>query len=228
MTLGLFALGACDPVTTAVTTVGGIIGVGVLEERTAESSIRDKRIQMSIHYEIDRQKLTSGSGVFVLVYESEVLLAGYVKDRREHETILKIVGEISEVRSFYDELIVGVQNSSQYLSDRILGVELSAKLSLEDGVNAVNYVIRIVDGIAYILGLSLSDDERQKVRDVASSIKGMRGVVSKIRVRRVVEQEGEVSQEGFPQQPAEEPRLESGTTGIAEETVNVEELKSID
>ncbi|NQY82956.1 MAG: hypothetical protein HRT36_08135, partial [Alphaproteobacteria bacterium] len=72
---------------------------------------------------------------------------------------------------------------ASYGYDRVLGLELSTRLSLEKGVHAVNYVIRIADGVAYMMGLALTPDELTRVRAVTASIGGMKGMVSRIKVK---------------------------------------------
>lgn len=186
----LMFLGGCEPVTTVVTTVGGVVGIGVLEERSAEDSLRDKHIQLNIHLEINRQNLSTGNEIFVLVYEQEAMLAGFVQNDEQVSKIEAIAKNTQGVRRQYNELRSGKISTEMYVKDRALGVEVSTRLSLEKGVHAVNYTIRIVDGIAYMMGLALSSEELNRVRSIISSIVGIRGIVSQVRVRAPQDQHG--------------------------------------
>ena len=173
---------ACDPLTLA-TTAGGAVGLTVLEERTAEANYQDRKIQFSIHSSMRHNGLSADNEVFVMVYESEVMLVGFVPDAADRQRIREIAESTPGVVRLYDDFRHHKMNFVDYSNDRLLGLRLSTQLSLEQGVHAVNYVIRIVDGVAYMIGLALSEEELARVRDVTSSIAGIRGMVSRVKVR---------------------------------------------
>ena len=176
---------ACDPVTLA-TTAGGVVGLSVLEERSAETSYQDRKIQFSIHGSIQDNGLGTNNEVFVMVYESEVMLAGFVPDAEDRKRIRQIAENTPGVVRLYDDFRHHKMDLIDYSHDRFLGLKLSTKLSLEQNIHAVNYIIRIVDGVAYMMGLALSKEELDQVRIVTSSVSGIRGMVSRIKVRAPV------------------------------------------
>lgn len=182
LVLSLIVHTACDPLTLA-TTAGGVVGMSVLEERTTEASYQDSKIQISIHSSIRQNDLGAHNEIFVMVYESEVMLVGFVPDAEDRQRIREIAENTPGVVRLYDDFRQHAMDLVDYGNDRLLGLKLSTQLSLEQGVHAVNYVIRIVDGVAYMMGLALSEEELERVRAVTSSIAGIRGMVSRIRVR---------------------------------------------
>ena len=48
LTTSLMLHSACDPLSLA-TTAGGVVGMSILEERSADTSYQDGKIQFSIH-----------------------------------------------------------------------------------------------------------------------------------------------------------------------------------
>ena len=173
---------ACDPLSLA-TTAGGVVGLSILEERSAEASYQDRKIQLSIHSSMRNNGLSADNEVFVMVYESEVMLVGFVPDADDRRQIREIAQNTPGVVRLYDDFRHHKLDLIDYSNDRFLGLKLSTKLSLEQGVHAVNYVIRIVDGVAYMMGLALSREELDQVKVVTSSVTGIRGMVSRIKVR---------------------------------------------
>ncbi len=173
---------ACDPLSLA-TTAGGVVGMSILEERSTETSYQDGKIQFSIHASMRQNDLSADNEVFVMVYESEVMLVGFVPDAEDRRRIRKIAENTPGVVRLYDDFRDHPFNLMDYSNDRYLGLKLSTRLSLEKGVHAVNYVIRIVDGVAYMMGLALSKAELDQVKAVTSSITGIRGMVSRIKTR---------------------------------------------
>ncbi|MDP5370565.1 MAG: BON domain-containing protein, partial [Pseudomonadota bacterium] len=77
-----------------------------------------------------------------------------------------------------DDIGVGI-----YAQDSWITTQLKSKLLFGDDIRSLNYSLKTVGGVAYILGVAQSKEELDKVLDIASKTSGVTKVVNYTRVR---------------------------------------------
>jgi osmotically-inducible protein OsmY len=184
----LFSLVALTGLTgCAALLVGGASQVGVASVQ--ERSIGDNLDDSSISTEINRLFASEGKGllkdVSVRVQEGRVLLTGRTNRTDVALEAVRLAWLASGVHEVINEIEVGEKGTSllNYTQDNINETQIEARLLATKGIRSVNYTIEVVNGVAYILGIAQNEEERHNVAYIASITKGIRRVVSYVRLR---------------------------------------------
>ena len=70
-----------------------------------------------------------------------------------------------------------------FADDLVISTKVLAKLMLDEEINSLNYNIETVNKIVYIIGISSSSDEKQKVIDLSKEVFGVEEVVDYITIK---------------------------------------------
>ncbi len=189
LTLALLVLTACGPDQDAPQ-VSGLPQAGepVLDsqgrvvrsrgERNRDDTIG--RVALSALTQADKEAF---KGVSVRAWDGNVLLTGAVakpEQRRRAEQLIRSVAGVAEV---HDELaLTETPAHSMYVPDVNLEQRIYAGLLGNDAVSGA-YVVRVVNGVAYLQGTTRSKSDADKAADFARGFEGIKWVVTKVSVR---------------------------------------------
>ncbi len=162
--------------------------------------------RMARAYDFDLDK------VDVEVAEGIAVLTGYVpteKDRQEAERIAWSGPNIVQVGN---ELAIGEGGRSlvRGTKDSVLGTRIRTRMIAEKGVKARNINIETVDGKVYLLGVARNSAELERAAYIASTTKGVREVVSYVKIadQPAGTQGGtSASMPAIPRQPGMDPNI---------------------
>ncbi len=180
LTLAIFA--ACSASSgCAIMAVGAAAGVGMaaVQDRTAGEVMDDGHV----YSDVKARLLAADSGGFrdthVEVYNGNVLLSGAVPDEQHHQAALMIARTYRTVNNVYDELAVGQGTTfGNAAQDQFIITQIRARLLASPRVRAVNINLEVFHGNAYLMGTARSDDELRTAAEIASTVGGVRRVVS--------------------------------------------------
>lgn len=118
------------------------------------------------------------------VYEGNVLLTGTVKSQKDKRRATLLSANVEGVKRIHNDLQVskggGFEGSA---SDLWIETKLKAQLVSTKGVKSINYRWRAVNGVVYFIGSARSRDELVKVIRIARATKGVKKVVTHVRLR---------------------------------------------
>jgi osmotically-inducible protein OsmY len=167
-------------VSMAALSLGGCFAV-------QEKTFGEEFDEASAGTEIKTKLLQGGTSNFgevdVEVSDRFVLLSGRVPseaDRVEAERIAWTARSVDEVAN---ELVVGKFNLGRDVNDRWITEQVRARIIADGEVKGVNYNIQVFDGVVYLLGFARSDDELRRAAEHASRVKGVKKVVSYVKMR---------------------------------------------
>ena len=119
----------------------------LLSFSSQERSISDTFDDTSMRLKISQSLLLHDSGaldsVEVLVYQKKVLLVGNVSSNALKTEAEKIVRNIKEVTKVWNELQVGEESFSDYLSDSLSEKKIKADLLIDGEIHIENYMLRV-------------------------------------------------------------------------------------
>lgn len=154
-------------------------GAGVMmaqDRRTSGAYIEDEAIENKA---LDRIGKQFGDKVHVNVtsYNRNVLLSGEVRDETSKAQVERIVANILNVRSIYNELTIGEQSSLASRSNDIL-ITSNVKLRFVDDqrFGASNVKVVTEYGTVFLMGI-VNHAEADAAAEVASGSKGVARVV---------------------------------------------------
>ncbi|MDR0631283.1 MAG: BON domain-containing protein [Holosporales bacterium] len=168
-----------------MTVIGGGVTAGAMarKEKTVGESISDMALAKRVAWCLYKFSPDVYARVGVNVQEGEVLLTGTLPSTFKIDRVEMAVWKIKHVKQVYNNIersdIPPIRN---YAGDAWITSQIKAKLLKLPGVRALNFTIRTVNNIVYILGIARTQDELDKVIDIASHVKGAARVVSYIRL----------------------------------------------
>ncbi len=171
---------------------GGAAGAGttLAKEKTIGSSIDDTNIWAKIKaaFTAHRKELPDVlSDVSVEVSEGRVLLTGTVASADERLEILKLVWQQAGVREVINELKIREGEKelgiSQYTSDTWITTQVKSKMLMDKNIHSINYNVETIDGVVYVLGVAVTQEESDLVKTTIENIKNVTKCVSYIRVK---------------------------------------------
>ncbi len=166
--------------------VGGAAAVGVaaVQERSVGNAVDDVTISVDINRRLLERSEKLFTNVGVEVVEGRVLLTGSVEKPEDRVEAAKIAWQAKGVREVLNEIQVtdqsGIINAAK---DAWITAQLRAALLADKDVLDINYSIETVNGVIYLIGIAQDKAELEKVTGHARMIKGVKKVVSHVRLK---------------------------------------------
>ena len=121
--------------------------------------------------------------VDVEVSQGRVLLTGTVDNIDLRIEATRIAWGVKGVQTVINEIQISESDSIlNFADDLVISTKVMAKIMLDEDVNSLNYNIETVNKIVYIIGISGSSDEKQKVIDLSKEVFGVEEVVDYITI----------------------------------------------
>ncbi len=171
-------LGACAPLVVGGAMVGG--AMSYTDRRTSGAQVEDEAIELKA---INRIGAVTAGHVNVTSYNRSALLTGEVPTDAERLAVDKTVGQIENVRSTANELVVGFNSSiASRGSDVILTSKVKARYI--DAQDLQSNAIKVVAerGTVYLMG-RVTEREAGRATDLA---RGVGGVVKVVRLFELI------------------------------------------
>lgn len=176
-------IGACTPVGIA-TGAGAATGIAAAREGGIRSSINDARINADISDKWFKYDLETFTKLNLTVDRGRVLITGVVQDPQHRVEAVRLAWQAEGVEQIINEIhVADSQGIKGYLRDTWISTQIRTALTFNREVQSINYTIDTVQGIVYLMGVSHSRSELDKVKDIARSVDNVRQVVSYIKLR---------------------------------------------
>lgn len=173
-------LQGCVPV--AVVGAGAFVGSSAVEERGVGGVVSDTGIRSGINAAWLDYDPKISEMVELSVREGKVLLTGQVDNMQTQIDAVRLAWTVGGVREVIDETKLGEGGGfSGYAGDSWITAKLKTSLVFEDDIYSINYNIKTVDGIVFLMGISQSQEENDRVIEIARSISGVKDVVNYVR-----------------------------------------------
>ena len=169
--------GCAEFVISAVTTTS----LAMAEERTLGDAVEDLGIQAELNHLFFQDDLALYRDVSFSVVEGRVLLKGSVPTHEDRVRASWVARQATGISEVINEMQVTAESGIlNYARDRWISLQVDAKLLLDFDILSINYDVETVNGTVYLLGIAQSEDELKRVEEHASSIGGVKGVVSHV------------------------------------------------
>lgn len=183
------------PIVSACTPAGALMGVGATtglaayQERGLDGMARDVAISSRIMEIYGRNDHTLIPDINVEVYEGRALLTGVVNNEDRRATAVRLAWQVDGVRDVLNEILIddGSGGMLDAARDAWISTSLESKLTFDQEVYAVNYVIETIGGRVYLMGIAQDDRELERVVNHARSISYVQRVISHVRVKEPID-----------------------------------------
>lgn len=172
-------LNGCSPVS-----VGANAGITALEERRVEDVAYDLKLKIKIAkkwLDYDGNLLLDAG---IVVYEGRVLLTGNVDTPEMRAAAVSLAWKVHGVKEVINEILVANESSiMDKARDIWISTQLNTKLTFDKKVYAINYTVKTIARVIYLIGTAQSKEELERVISHARNINYVRKVISHVRVK---------------------------------------------
>ena len=168
----------------AVVGAGAVVGIGAVQERSLGAAIDDTTIQLDVGHRLFQKSEKLFLKVNIEVVEGRVLLTGELQNPEDRIEAARIAWQADGVAEVLNE--IQVRDSStikDYAKDSWISTRLRWLLLTDRDVHHINYTLETVNGVVYLMGIALDQAELERVTNHARTIRGVRKVVSHVRLR---------------------------------------------
>jgi osmotically-inducible protein OsmY len=156
-------------------------GVALAQERTVGDAVDDKKIQLKINEGLFQHDSILFGKVDVEVVEGRVLLTGSVKNPEDRVTAARMTWKIVGVTEVLNEIQVsdrgGIVN---YFRDAKITTQLRYLMVRDREINDINFTVETVNAVVYLMGISISQAELDKLTNHARNISGVEKVINHV------------------------------------------------
>ncbi|HNQ91452.1 MAG TPA: BON domain-containing protein [Alphaproteobacteria bacterium] len=181
------------------TGVGAAVGVSAAKEGGLRGTITDESIRLKISDLWFRKDVNMFSKLSLTVKQGRVLITGVVQKPEDRVEAVRLAWQPEGVKQVINEIRVGEGDTfGTYAEDMWISGQLRTKLTFDKYVQSINYTIDTVQGSVYLMGIAQNQAELDRVIDIAKKIKGVKEVISYVKLAGV-----EVIKDAPPLYPTE-------------------------
>ena len=154
------------------------------EDRSIGEFVDDTIIKASIKNTYFDQNEKLFFNIDIEVSQGRVLLTGTVDNIDLKIEATRIAWGAKGVQTVINEIqISNSDNIINFADDLVISTKIKGKLILNENVNSLNYSIETVNKLVYIIGIALSEDERDLVINIAREVYGVEEVIDYISIK---------------------------------------------
>lgn len=185
-----FVLAGCAPVL-----IGGsaaVVGGMAYREKGISGTLEDTSLAMKVKQKLRKRDIEWNTylrkKVNICVQNGEVLLTGNVNSEEESRWVEQVVWEVFGVKSVINQLISADHPKRSMLRDITITTKCKAMLAThaQISIRSLNYSIKTVNGVVYVMGVSRTVREQQIVLNTIARVKGVKKVVCLARFKEEV------------------------------------------
>ena len=171
----------CAPAVIGAGAAGGY-SVGT-DERSVGQMWDDTTITSKIKTKMIDDPIVNARNIDVDTSEGNVILTGVVKTDREAERAVEIARQVPGVKNVKNNLQVGTKTMGQYMDDKMIVSKIKAKLIKEPNIRSLNIDVDVNKGIVTLTGIVKTNEQKERVIEIARSTSGTIDVVDNIKVQ---------------------------------------------
>ena len=153
------------------------------EDRPFGDSLKDTQAEISLKSDLFQLNHAYPVELVLLVSERRALVAGYLESQDEIDAVIAKIWESPYITKVYNHLEILPQTSLLENSDDMMLAKLvTARLLLCEDLTSANYKTAVFDNVAYVLGLTASEDEAHLAINSIKKVAGLRKIISYITV----------------------------------------------
>lgn len=186
LTLSILAsamvLSGCGAVGIA-TGVGAAAGMTAAREGGIKAGVNDAVIKTQINELWFRNNVDIFRKLSLTVDQGRVLITGVVQNPEHRVEAVRLAWQPKGVKQVINEIRVGESgNFGTFANDEWITAQLRTRLIGNKYVQSINYTIETVQGSVYLMGVAQNQDELDRVIRIARSIKGVKEVISYVKL----------------------------------------------
>jgi osmotically-inducible protein OsmY len=163
---------------------GATVGMAAMSDGGIQGTASDLRIKAAINDLWFKSDVDIFRKLNLTVDQGRVLITGAVQNPEHRVEAVRLAWQPRGVKQVINEIRVADEGGvGGYANDKWIATKLRTKMTLDRDIQSVNYTIDTVQGIVYLMGTARNQAELDHVIEVARAIKGVKQVISYVRLR---------------------------------------------
>ncbi|MEK9676912.1 MAG: BON domain-containing protein [Rhodospirillaceae bacterium] len=164
---------------------GTTVGSAAIQERGIKGRAKDLRVEALLLDKFLNAGLKLTTTIGIEVYEGRVLLTGSTTNTSLSDQAVKLAYQVDGVTEVINEIQVDKDGTAgAYAQDTWITAQLKSKMTFDEDILSINYVIETVNGTIYLIGIAQNQEELDKVIAHANSVDHVKRVVSHVRLKK--------------------------------------------
>lgn len=182
--LGLAAalcVASCSPIGAAAG-AGATLGIASAQEGGISSAANDMRIKALISEKWFAYKVETFRKLNLTVDQGRVLITGIVQNPDDRVEAVRLAWQVNGVKQVINEIRVSSSEGLKgYIKDTWITTRLRTAMTFDRNIQAINYSIDTVDGVVYLMGVAISQQDLNNTVALARTIPGVKQVVTYVK-----------------------------------------------
>lgn len=171
---------------------GATVGAMATREKGLGGALSDSEISMRIKAKLYGYSRDLHAYVGVNVHDGEVLLTGSVPNGEWPDEAERITKQVYGVKNIFNHINVMKEESIKEAmgslpQDSWITSQIKSKVLFEKDIRSLNFSIKTVDSVVYLMGIARTQTELDKVVDIASHTSGVKKVINYVKVSSSLE-----------------------------------------
>ena len=165
--------------------VGGsaAVGVAALEERTIGTVTDDTKTAAQLRLLILDKLADHALRIGIEMFEGRALLTGAVPTEQVRADAVRLAWTVEGVKDVLNEVQVSSSGIFDTARDMWITTRLRWKITFDENVHAINYVVETVNGTVYLIGIAQNQAELDRVIAFARDLTYVKKVISHVRLK---------------------------------------------
>jgi osmotically-inducible protein OsmY len=178
----LALMNACTPLGMA-TGAAATAGVASAQEGGIKGAITDASIKGAINEAWFRHDIDMFSKLSTRVDQGRVLLTGVVQNPEHRVEAVRLVWQVNGVKQVINEIqVADSEGIPGWGRDTWITTRLRTEMTFAKDISSLNYSIDTVQGVVYLMGVAMNQNELNRVMEIARTIPNVKKVVSYVKM----------------------------------------------
>ena len=165
---------------------GGCAGPAMGYKKMAEAAMspldvraqaQDQRLKMQLRSALVENEAFAALGLTPAVYMQQGFVVGFVDNDTQGQSVVATANSVQGLRSV--ETYLPVKPAASTTEDDVTTkTEVKAAIALDPSLVSSRYTIEVLDGQVVLLGVVMSEEERQGVEKAAAGVGSVKGVTN--------------------------------------------------
>ncbi len=174
-------LSGCGMAVVGATAAGG--SLVFFQERSIGSTIDDMNINIRINNAFLQNDRDLFQRINLTTIEGHVFMTGVVFSEKDKSTATRLAWTVDNIESVTNELQVYPKNKLyDFIHDTWVTTQLKSKFLFDKRIKSINYTCHTINGVVYLMGIALNQEELDAALSIARSIKYVKRVISLVRI----------------------------------------------
>lgn len=182
LVLSALTLNGCTALGVA-TGAAAVTGISAAQEGGLGRAFSDAEIKLKINDAWLNYSVKAFAQLSTTINQGRVLITGVVQNPEHRVEAVRLAWQVEGVDQVINEIqVADSAGVTGFVKDSWITSRLRGALTLDRGVQSINYSIDTVRGIVYLMGVAQSQTELNRVIETARTISGVKQVVSYVKL----------------------------------------------